>query len=221
MEKNPFSYVQPWIPQILHTIKKEIKRDHLGSDKQFLKTHFGNNPLAKISFEEIFTVYERELMEGNEALVAWVINAWVFKNGDLYRHFAERLSEVNPDFSQLVSLTEEQEARVLEGAIEAFGVTNVYLFSRLNGVVFSDLLFDRLHQESFQAMESKKREQEEKEVRENHEQIISRLMQEKTRLQDKYEDKLAGVQRKYMTDVEALKKQIRSLQQQLVATKNG
>lgn len=46
-------------------------------------------------------------------------------------------------------------------------------------------------------------------------------MQEKARLQDKYEDKLAGVQRKYMTDVEALKKQIRSLQQQLVATKNG
>lgn len=221
MEKNPFNYVQPWISQILESIKKEIRRDHLGSDRHFHKTHFGTNPLSKISFEEIVSVYERELLEGREELVAWVINAWVFKHGDLYKHFAERLSEVSPSFSELVSLTEEQEKRVLDGAVERFGVTNVYLFSRLNGVVFSDLLFDRLYQEAFRARENGKKEEQEREVQEAHEQMVARLMSEKTRIQERYEDRLAGVQRKYTTDIEALKKQIRSLQQQLLAVKNG
>ena len=221
MDKNPFTYLKPWIPQILHCIRKEIKRDHLGSDRQFLRANFGTTPIVKISFDEIGSVYERELLAGNEELIAWVINAWVFKNGDLYRHFAERLSEVNPDFSSLQSLTEEQEKQVLSGAIEAFGVTDVYLFSRLNGVVFSDQLFDQLHRESMHAKEQEQTQKQEKAAQEGHEQVLARLMHEKNRMQEKYEDKLAGVQRKYTTDVEALKRQIRSLQQQLLAAKNG
>jgi phage host-nuclease inhibitor protein Gam len=62
----------------------------------------------------------------------------------------------------------------------------------------------------------KQQEQEAKSVAESHEQVVARLVREKERLQEKYEDKLVGVQRKYQTDVEALKRQIRSLQQQLL-----
>ena len=108
METNPFLFVKPWMEGILQSIRKEIRRDHLGSDHQFRKTHFGANSPMKILFEEIVRVYTQELLQGNEALVAWVINAWVFRHGDLYKHFSERLSEVNPNFSELTSLTTSQ-----------------------------------------------------------------------------------------------------------------
>lgn len=45
--------------------------------------------------------------------------------------------------------------------------------------------------------------------------ILEHHQREVSRLNEKYESKLAGVQKKYAIDTEALKKQIRALQQRL------
>ena len=215
METNSFTLVQPWMQQILQSIKKDIKTDHLSVDKSFYKAHFGNRPLNKLSIEEIFAVYEKELLAGNADLSDWVVNRWVFRHGDIYRHFADRLNAINPHFQEIQSLTDAQAEQILANAVESFGATKVYIFSRLNGVVFSDMIFDGLHQAALKDTQSKQAEQEQKNLDESIEELKLRHQRELSRLQEKYEDKLSGVQRKYSTDVEALKKQIRALQQRV------
>ena len=205
MRKNSFLEVQQWIPHILQVIKKEIRKEGkaLGA-----KLKMG-------SFEEIAALYEKELLAGNEDLADWVVHSWVFKHGDVYQYFADRLAAINPNFTELEALTEMEADQVLAGSVERFGATTVYLFSKLNGVVFSEERFAQLAQAAREETGTNKQQEEEKSARESYEQIVARLMQEKSRMQEKYEDKIAGVQRKYSTDVEALKKQIRSLQQQI------
>jgi hypothetical protein len=219
MEMNSFAAVRPWMEQILLSIKKDIKTDHLTADTVFFKTHFGHRPINKLTQEEIFAVYEKELLSGNPTLSEWVINRWVFKHGDLYRHFAERLVAINPNFQEIASLTDAQAEQVLTGAIEAFGATDVYLFSRLNAVVFSEMIFERLEKAAHQHTSAQKEKVVQESEQDNIDQMIERHQREIARLQEKYEDRLAGVQRKYTQDTEALKKQIRSLQQQLQASK--
>jgi hypothetical protein len=214
MQKNPFTLVQPWMNQILHAIKKDIKTDHLSADKIFYKTHFGSRPMNKLPLEEIFAVYEKEILGGNEQIVEWAVNRWVFKNGDLYQHFAKRLSEINPEFSEITELSEAQAEQVLEGA-QVFGALNVYLFARINGVVFPEATFKRLEAAAVSEQESEKAIQEKESAQESLERELDRYKREASRMKEKYDDKLAGVQRKYQTDTEALKKQIRSLQQRL------
>ena len=111
------------------------------------------------------------------------------------------------------SLTDAQADQVLAGAIESFGAVTTYLFSRLNGVVFSEAVFERLHQAALKEKKTIQEAIEQKNARESLEEIKSRHERELSRLQEKYEDKLAGVQRKYNVDIEALKNQIRALQQ--------
>ncbi len=216
MKKNPFISLQPWMGQILHAIRKDIKNDHLAVDKVFYKTHFGSRPLNRLDIEEIFSVYERELLKGDqEELVEWAINRWVFKHGDVYRHFADRLAKINSNFQEISSLTESESMQVLEGAAASFGALTVYLFSALNSVVFPETIFERMRKEAVSEQEFLKEQESHAAEKESLEQLKTRYERETRRLQEKYEDRLNGVQRKYAIDVEALKKQIRSMQQKL------
>jgi hypothetical protein len=219
MENNCFTHVRPWMEQILQSVKKDIKTDHLPGDKSFYKAHFGSRSQNKLTQEEIFAVYEKELLAGNQELMDWVVNRWVFKHGDVYRHFAERLGRINPHFQEIQSLSDQQAEQVLAGAIDAYGATATYLFARLNAVVFPDAVFEKLHREALAETRSKEQMQEQKQEKESQEQLATRHQREMARLQEKYEDRLAGVQRKYIMDTEALKKQIRALQQQMNVSK--
>lgn len=214
MQKNPFPSVRPWIPQILHAIKKDIKTDHLAVDRNFYKAHFGNRPLNKLTVEEIFSVYEKELLSGNEELVEWAVNRWVFKHGDLYQRFAGLLSQIHPEFHAIESLTEEQSEKLL-ASLSDCSASEVYLFSSLNSVVFPELVFERLRIAAENEIETEKNKEAEKFAQESVAGELERLRRDAARQKEKYEEKLAGVQRKYQTDIEALKKQIRSLQQKL------
>ncbi len=214
MQKNPFHAVRPWIPDILHAIKKDLKADHLAVDKIFYKAHFGARPLNKLTLEEIFKVYEKELIEGNQELIEWAVNRWVFKHGDLYQRFASQLSEIHPEFYTIEALTEEQSERLL-AALSDSSASEVYLFSHLNGVVFPESIFERLRIAAEKESEAAKAAELKERAEESVEKELERLRRDAGRLKEKYEDKLAGVQRKYQTDIEALKKQIRSLQQKL------
>lgn len=213
--KHIFTSIQPWICRVLETIKKDIKTELLPSDPTFYRSHFGNRPQNRLTTEEIFAVYEKELLSGNESLGEWVINRWVFKNGDIYQHFAEKLSQIQEDFAQIEALDEPQSQAILKGAVEAYGALNTYLFSVLNGVVFPQIVLERLKKDAEKESVEQAAKETSAQEKQTLEQILGRHQREVARLQEKYESRLAGVQKKYATDVEALKKQVRSLQQKL------
>ncbi|MDE3045134.1 MAG: hypothetical protein KGJ02_00600 [Verrucomicrobiota bacterium] len=210
-----FHTLQPWLEEILSTIKKDIKTDYLPAFPALHRAHFGNRPLNRLSTEELLTAFSKELLQGNEDLAEWVVNRWVFKHGEVYSHFAERLLHVNPNFEAIQELTPEQTEKILHGALETFGAKQVYFFSLLNGVVFPPAVFERLRK----AAEMEETQHKAKQASEAEQQQAARTAEqhqrEVARLTEKYEQKLAGVLKKYTTDVEALKKQVRALQQQL------
>jgi hypothetical protein len=166
-----------------------------------------------LTLEEIFAAYERELLGGHQELIEWAVNRWVFKHGDIYRHFAERLSAIDPNFQSIETLNQEQAGSILKEALERFGARDVYLFSRLNGVVLSEESFEELGKAALAEAQTESEAKERQEAVSSMEQLALRHQREMQRLQEKYEDKLAGLQRKYAMDTEALKKQIRALQQ--------
>ncbi len=210
-----FHALQPWMDEILLEIKKEIKTDYLPKDGPFYKTHFGSRPINRLTTEEINAAFVKELLQGNEEMSEWVVNRWVFRHGDLYRHFAERLSKINDDFDAIQSLTIEQSESILAGGSETFDPKKIYFFSMLNSVVFPPAILERLRK---QAEESQVRQEQEAIASQKEYDLakaIERHEREMARVTEKYEQKLAGVLKKYTTDVEGLKKQVRSLQQKL------
>lgn len=212
---NPFLSIPSWIPRVLETIKKDIKTEHLTSDPSFYRTYFGNRPQNRLTTEEIFKAYEQELLKGNPAFEEFVVNRWVFKHGDIYRHFAERLQAIHEDFEQIQTLTEAQSEQILAGAVEQFGAINTYLFTVLNAVVFPSAILERLKGQAEKETAEQQAQETSAQEKQTLEQMVLRHQREVARLNEKYESKLAGVQKKYATDMEALKKQIRSLQQKL------
>lgn len=209
--ENQFQALQNWTVEVLKDIKKDIKTDHLHTDPVFYRTYFGNRPQNRLTSEEIYTAYEQELLKGNQDLSEWVVNRWVFKNGELYEVFAGRLSQINPDFNEIKQLTVEESQRVLEGVADAFGAIPTFLFSLLNGVVFPKEILEDLRKgaEAEKAKLAKKAEENEKQ--ESLEKVIAAHQREIARLNDR----VAGVLKKYTTDTEALKKQIKALQKKL------
>jgi len=210
--ENQFLSLQNWTQEILTMIKKDIKTDHLPSDPVFYRTYFGNRPQNRLSTEEIFAAYEKELLLGNQDLADWVVNRWVFKHGDLYKHFADGLSRVNPNFDEIKELTVEESNQILKGAAESFGAIPTYLFSLLNGVVFPKTVLDSLRKGAEEAKSAQIIQEKEDEEKQSLEKVLAAHKREVARLNDKIE----GVQKKYTKDTESLKKQIKSLQQKLV-----
>lgn len=208
-----FKTLQPWLPQVLYTIKKEIKNEHLSKSPGFYKVHFGNRPLNRLTNEEICSAYEKELSLGNnQEMAEWVVNRWVFRHGDIYQHFADRLSQINPEFSEIKTLDDQMSEKVLAGAPEKFGSLPIYIFTILNGVVLSSAAIEKLRLNAEKEEASKKANEAATSKQASLEEMIESQKTEILRLEKKYEEKLAGVVKKHATDVEALKKQIRALQ---------
>lgn len=146
--KIKFQTLLPWMGEILGSIKKDIKNDFLPSNPIFCRSHFGNLPQSRITIEDICTAFSKELLAGNEEIADWVINRWLYKRGDLYQHFADRLFEVNPDFDQIKELSLEESQKVLAGAKESFGAKEIFFFSVLNGVVFPESVLAQLRDDA-------------------------------------------------------------------------
>jgi hypothetical protein len=215
--KEKFSMLQPWMPLIIDSIKKDLKNEHLKNDPGFLRANFpGKNP-SKLTLEELTDAYTKAIAEGEdpEQLAEYIANRWVLKHSDIYYYFEQELAKINPEFSEIKKIDQQLATKIMERAIQQFGTITTYLFCVLNSVVFPEDVYKQLSSNaSRQATEKKEEVKADTEkasletLKRNHDQDIARLV-------DKYEKKLLGMQKKYLADTEMLKKQIANLQRKL------
>ncbi len=217
--KEKFAILTPLMPYVIENVKKDLKNDHIRTDGIFARHYFSGKNHNKLSVEELSEAYTHALahQESAEAIGEFIANRWLLNHGEVYHFFEEELSKINPDFSSLEVLDPQVSVVLMEKAISAFGAPTTYLFCVLNSVVFPDEIFQQLAKKAQDELKNKaENTAKEKErlsaemMERNHEQQIARLT-------DKYEKKLMGLQKKYVTDTEALKKQVAILQRKLHA----
>lgn len=217
--EQKFTMLKHWLPSVVDAIKKDLKNEHLKKDSIFLKTYFPSGNLHKLSLEELSQGYAKALESSadKEAIGEFIANRWLLKNTELYYYFEKRLQELSENFNELEVLDLDFSKSVMQGSVEQFGPVKTYLFSVMNSVVFPEEVFKELkelavkHHETEISWEQDLREKNSIEAKEKA------YTQHLARLTDKYEKKILGLEKKYDTDVAALKKQISNLQKKLAS----
>lgn len=213
--KEKFLTISPWGADMIHAVRKEIKTEHLPRERGLVQKYFTKKAIDKLSPEELSDAYLQEISEGNEDLAAWICSRWMLRYGEIYHFFAERLQEINPDFEQIEMIPDAQGVRWMEEAIDAFGAKLSYVFCVINAVSFSSELFLEFRQRVEAEEEKLRADLPDEKFEDDVEGLKRRHVQEIVRLTERYEKKLLGFQKKYSTDVDALKKQIAALQRRL------
>lgn len=215
--KEKFAMIRSWMPLILDEIKKDLRNDHLRQDPGFAREYFAGKNLSKLNSMELAEGYSNaiENSEKSEQLAEYIANRWLLKHTDLYYYFEQELAKINPDFNEIHSIDNHTAAKILDGAVEQFGCIHTYLFSVLNSVVFAKEVYEKLAHEAKHYALKQEEEATAKQELESVEKMQRNHSQEIARLTDKYEKKLAGLQKKYTQDMETLKKQVAALQRKL------
>lgn len=218
--KQKFEDLKQWAPGIIETIKKDLKADHLGQDPLFFKKFFPGKHVAKLTVEEMAPVYIQSIKEEEkgEQIAEFIASRWLLKNSEIYSFFEEKLSQIAPDFTEIEELSSDQADRLIGESTKEFGSVRTYLFSVLNSVVFPEKHYVELRKkaelESKKALENAKvKAEEEAKAKEAQDHAT-----EIARMKDKYEKKISGLEKKYLIDVQGLKKQIAQLQKKLQGT---
>jgi hypothetical protein len=202
--------LKSWMPQVIESIKKDLKNEHLKNDLKFVKKYFPGKNLNKITAEELTDGYVKAIVEEENAeeIAEFVTNKWLMNNSELYGYFEQALTKISPDFTELTSIDAKVAKEIVDGSVKQFGSVKTYLFSVINSVVFPKETFDKL--DAIAKEDLKKAIKEEKDLQEKvaYEDLKSHCDAQIARITDKYEKKLAGLQRKYQLDTEGLKKQI-------------
>ncbi|MFI0435274.1 MAG: hypothetical protein ACH350_06045 [Parachlamydiaceae bacterium] len=215
--KKKFGDLQEWMPSVIEAIKKDLRNEHLKKDVLFVKKFLSSKNIHKVTTEELAQAYHKAIQEQDqgEELAEFVTSRWLLKNTDLYEFFEKELTKINPDFAALEEIAPVEAYALIEASIRDFGALHTYLFAVLNSVVFPQEVFEKLKAQA-QEDQQKEREEIKKNVEQmNIEQLRKNYEIENARLTDKYEKKLAGMQKKYTTDMENLKKQMAQLQRKL------
>ncbi|KAF3361417.1 hypothetical protein PHSC3_002048 [Chlamydiales bacterium STE3] len=215
--KEKLVHLGEWLPSIIETIKKDLKNEHLKQDFQFVKKYFPGKNINKIESEELSGAYKAaiEEQENGEMLAEFIASRWIIKNSDLYYFFENFLSSVDPNFTEIVELDERNGEKLIEEATVSFGAKSTYVFSVLNSVAFTRDQFSKLQSNAQKETATQNEERVEREEKATIEGMKRNQEREIARLTDKYEKKLAGLQKKYIQDVEQLKRQVANLQKKL------
>lgn len=216
--KEKYALLKKWMPSIIDTVKKDIKNEHLKKDWAFVKQYFPGKNINKLTVEEIAQAYMQviENSEKAEDVAEFISNRWLLKHTDLYHFFEKELSKISADFNELEVLEKNQSLEMIEKAVAEFGAPNTYLFSMINSVVFPKEVYDGLAARAETCVAEAASEAKTASEMKALEEIKCSYEQQIARLTDKYEKKLQGLQKKYFTDIEVLKKQVIALQRKLV-----
>lgn len=211
-----FSLVSPWFTEIISSIKRDCKNEHLRIDPVFVRQNFGGSPLHRITVDEIRSVYLQHILSGNERLAAFVANRWLFRNMELYRFFESRLKEVSPDFEKIEEISTEIATPIINDAIAKFGVEKVFCFVVINEVAIPGDFFEKMQRD---ALEKLAASQDKESDREDGQDSLLRM--EMDRIKIRHEKKVAEMVKKHQIEVDKLAKEIRALKQELVASKDA
>lgn len=214
--KEKFTMLKTWMPLIIETTKKDLKNDHLKRDPGFARLYLPGKNAAKLTTDEMAEAYSKAIeSDSGEELAEFIANRWMLKHSDIYEYFEQELSKINPNFSEIQDIDKPTATKIMEGAVHQFGSIATYLFCVFNSVVFPEDVYKQLGSHASKTVVDKKEEDQKnaedaslEALKRNHEQQMARMV-------DKYEKKLLGLQKKYILDVETLKKQIANLQRKL------
>ncbi len=211
---DKFTVLSPWMSRLTTSIKGDLKREHLKREPAFVKAHFSTKDVNRIGADELTVVYTKVLSSADaEATGELVTNIWLLKHGEIYRYFETELSKLASDFTTLESISDDKGQPIIDGGVREFGAIDTYLFAVLNSVVFTNAIYEKLRklaeEESAQTTkEPSKSTTSDEASTKNHEREIARL-------HEKYEKKLAGLQQKYLHDIDIFKKEVARLRQKL------
>jgi hypothetical protein len=217
--REKFADLQPWVPDLIESVKKDLKQEHLKKDFHFIKKFFGSKNIHKVTKQEFTEAYQKAIQqdEKGEELAEFIAARWLIKHSDLYHFFEQRLSKIQFDFTLLEELNPMEAKDLIVASTNVFGAVSTYLFAVLNSVVFPKESFVYLKQQAEQQHQWQEQDQQSHPSLDglNGEELRKTFEKEIARLTDKYEKKLSGLQKKYCTDVESFKKQIAQLQRKL------
>lgn len=216
--KEKFQMLDDWLEEIIDTVKKDLRNEHLKKDWNFLKKYFAGKNSNKLTTEDFVTAYRSAMAqeENGEEIGEFIASRWLLKNTEIYHFFEEKLRAITSDFSTLTEIDPQQAKKIIDEAIPRFGAPKTYLFSVINSVVFPEATYAELRKK---AKEQRKQDVVQAEEAQEHlqlEDLRKAHEREVLRLTDKYEKKLLGMQKKYLVDVEGFKKQIAQLQRKLL-----
>lgn len=197
----------PYHREILESVKKDLKQEHISKDKSVHRQLFGNKPLHRIELEEMLAVYS-PLLLSSEELGEFVASRWVLKNIEIYEYFGQKLEQVEGNFEELTQLDETFARTLVEEAIGQFGARMTYFFCLLNSVVLPSSEFHILEERSKSTEHSGTAK-----TSEVSDKVWSK--DQVRRLEERYRQKLAGMERKYSSEVAALKNHISHLSKKL------
>lgn len=218
--QEKFEMLHPWHGEILETVKKDLKTEHLKIDREFSKRHFLGKSPNHVTLEEMVKAYRTDVAEGNVGLAEFIASRWLLKNTDIYGYFEERLRRINPDFEKIETLPEEAAQQLVQESVSLYGSAKTYLFCVFNSVVLPASTYAKLKEKAEKESQELRQKNEQIQTAETLEALQKRHAREIAALSDKYEKKLSGLQKKYLNDTEMLKKQVSTLQKKLHAT-NG
>lgn len=215
--KEKFALLEELIPSIVESIKKDLKNEHLKQDIPFARKYLQGKNLNKVDVADLSQAYGLAIKseEQGETIAEFMANRWILKKSDLYYFFETKLSQINPDFTSITEIDEAKGSALVQEVIEAHGAVDAYIFAVLNSVAFKEKQFQTLKQAAEEELKCVSESQKVEQEKETGEALIRKHQIELSRMEDKYEKKLLGLQRKYLTDVEALKKQIATLHKKL------
>lgn len=192
----------PHHKEMLQSIKKDLKQEHLNHDKLAHKKHFGNRPLHRITSEDLFAVYIPLMLESEEC-GEFVASRWIVKHLEIYEFFSRKLESLNKNFDQLTQLEPDFSHQITKEAMEEFGARATLIFCVLNSVIISADDYQILDTNAEEKSPSK-------------EPISQSLSEVQSRsLEQRYQRKFDGLERKWQSEVKALKQQVAQLSRQL------
>jgi hypothetical protein len=219
--KIKFAKLAPWTNAIFQAVKKDLRNDHLIKTPAFAQKHFPKRAIDKLGLEEFAAAYLKEIEEGDEELAEKVVARWIMKNAELYQFFAVELSKINPKYDEIESISPEKSFYLFNTSVQQFGAEATYIFCILNAVMFQDEQLSKLRDMALAEKQKGITAIEEPQSFESVEAVKAHYEKEMRKLFEKCEKKISGLERKYIQDVEGLKKQIAQLHKKLAESAIG